>query len=315
MKKHGELRIHIGAHKTATTHLQDTINAMGLELLESKIYYIQRHLGRSKIVKVTPWGVSSIKYRLLFGFFKREYIKKTLFSGIRLDEVILISEENILGGIVDELSSKPYPKIYERLEFIRQLSKEFSTKIFLSIRSFDRVLPGTYITGLIHQPEKAIIAKQKLITDLDNQLLPRWVDVIDRIKIALPDIPLYIWTQEDYRNNSDKIICKLLNKKIMSIPIIAPPLETTTPSYESVSDIEKLFEKTHVRPTNWVSVCSSIFSLKPAKNDADRYTFLNPSQIKQLKSSYKEDLKSISELWPNTLISFSDSPGERREDT
>ena len=303
-KKHGELHFHIGAHKTATTHVQDTLNEIHSELLENTINFIPRHIVRPRLSQVDPDRIRSLKYRLLFGQLKRNVIKKTLFPDLPLDETIIISDENILGTIVDGLSTKPYEDLDRKLDFIRHLSKEFLIKIFFSIRSFDEVLPGAYITALRFYPKEAIIAKEKLLYDLENEIFPSWVDVIGRLKLALPKIGFKIWTQEDYRNHSNQIIFELLGTTVRRIPVIPPPKETITPSYAAIIEVEKMIQEFKYCPANWTSVCESIYASKPAKDDSQKYTFLNKTQIGQLRKSYKDDLIKISKLWPIDIIQF-----------
>jgi len=302
IKKYGELRIHIGAHKTATTHLQDTLNEIRTELLEYKINYIPRHTGRPRLLKATPWGIARLKYKLLFGFQKRKLLITGLFPDSPLDETIILSEENILGSILDELSTRPYQNIDRKLAFIKQLSKDFSVKIFFSIRSFNDVLPGAYVTALRFRPKEAVLAKAKLLSDLDNGERPSWVEVIKRLKSVLPTTEIKIWTQEDYRNHSDQIICQFLGKKIKNIPTILSPRETITPSCDAISQIENMIQGFETMPTNWQAMCDQIYASKPAKKNSEKYTFLDETLKEQLQKSYEDDLIELRKFLSAGLI-------------
>jgi hypothetical protein len=297
-----ELRIHIGAHKTATTHLQDTLQLVISDLLDHNIHFIPLDLIRERLFSLrrTRWD-ESIKYNIL----KIPYIKSKLFADCRSGSAVVFSEENILGGPLEVCSTRPYPNIYKNLDFVRILSTHIPTKVFLSIRSFDRVLPGSFITGLRFTPEKAIQTKKYLLNDLSNNRLPSWADVVSDLLVALPNVSLKIWAQEDYKSYSDRIICEFIGRQISTLPDIPPPSRTMTPSVKAINQIEKLLRNPHfMRPDNWTQICDQIYSSEPISPSNPRYTFLSEENVIALKNQYTEDLKNINERWPGILIKY-----------
>ncbi|MEJ2608342.1 MAG: hypothetical protein P8Z41_16980 [Anaerolineales bacterium] len=283
--------------------MQDTLCAIRDELSAQGIHYIPRHVGRRKIAALIGTQPRKKIVSLLHCISWRRYIEKRLFADAKDSDVILVSEENILGGQSAACSCKPYPDINKRLGFVRDLAEEFSVTVYLSIRSFDRVLPGAYVTGLRFHPRKAILAKSSLLTDLDEGRLPSWVGVIERIKLELPKATLRVWTQEAYRNNSNQVIHEILGGQVeIDIPMIRPPEVTRTPSREAVAEVEELVAGMRRRPRDWTRICNEIYVSKPAGSEQDRYTFLTPSQISRLQESYKEDLELIRARWPEMII-------------
>jgi hypothetical protein len=301
--KNTEIRIHLGAHKTATTHLQETLRLVEKELSEQGIQYIPVHIGRDRIAWVIRMRRWKKIFPLLYGTSWKRQIEKTLFADAKDGDVILVSEENILGGASAACSGKPYPDINKRLGFVRDLSEEFSVSVYLSIRSFDRLLPGAYVTGLRFGAKRAMLQKDRLLTDLDKGDLPSWVEVVERIREELPKVQMRVWTQEAYRENSDQIIRKILGRKLeIGIPRIRPPEVTRTPSKEAVAEVEELAIGMTRRPSDWTRICNEIYALRPATGEQDRYTFLAPSQIAKLQERYREDLESIRARWPEMII-------------
>jgi hypothetical protein len=298
-----EIRIHVGAHKTATTHLQETLRLLEKELSEQGIHYIPQHIGRPRIARLIRRRRWRKIIPLVYGTSWKRYIERTLLAEAKDSDVVLLSEENILGGALAACSCKPYPDIDKRLGFVRDLSEEFSVTVYLSIRSFDRVLPGAYVTGLRFRPKAAVVAKQRLQSDLDKEILPSWVDVIERIQRELPGVRMRLWRQEGYRRNPDRIIDEILGRRLdEGVPLIEPPERTLTPGYEAVAEVEALVRAMGKRPRNWTQVCGKIYSSKPATVDRDRYTFLTPSQAARLQRAYREDLTSIRAMWPGMIV-------------
>ena len=76
-------------------------------------------------------------------------------------DVIAISEENLLGHAAEAVSPTPYSNLGWRLRGLRALTAEAKLTLFLSIRSFDRLIPSAYAEGLRHGPPRALFAVAK----------------------------------------------------------------------------------------------------------------------------------------------------------
>lgn len=294
-----EWRIHVGAHKTATTHLQDVMEICGPELLQQGINFIPRDIIRSRIRKIMPKDSWRFIPR---NWVRKQMIEHRLAPQHRNMKTIIFSEEVILGNKpADLLLETPYPDIHKRLHFVRHLSRKGTVKLFLSIRSFDRVLPGAYTTELANNKSAPIIL-QKFLTTLDKKP-PSWVDIIERIMAASPDAPIRVWKQEDYSFSKQTILSEFAGVTIEQIPDIPPPSSTITPSISAIRNIEALLDTDYKwKRQDWANRTCEIYSAKPTTNDTDRYTFLTPLQIDRLKQHYEEDLETISRRWPGILI-------------
>ncbi|WP_440903473.1 hypothetical protein ACMZOO_11460 [Catenovulum sp. SX2] len=297
-----ELRIHIGAHKTATTHIQDTLKVMKPSLEQRNIHYISREEVRPRISRINPWGIEALKDKFRPRFLKKKLVDRSLLFDVPDNKTIVFSEENILGSAVDGLSEHLYPNLEKKLQFIKLLSEDYKITLFLSIRGFDAVLPGLYVTALRFHPIEATKAKNALTLSLAAKKIPSWLGIIKRIKATLPNIELKIWTQEDYRQHADFIISEFVGQGVETIPKLPKPVQTMTPTKEAITQAEALIAAFERPPNDWLAQCDSLYQSKTVNDNKDKYTFLEQAQVKSLREQYNKDLQMIERLWPNSII-------------
>ena len=140
-----EWRIHIGAHKTATTHLQDTLELLRSQLSCAGIDYIPRQLMRSvRIGK--KWR--AFRRMPLGGLIGRRVFQRALVPLMQGPQVVAISEENLIGTSRGLLTALLYPDAAHRLAPFEALARISKVRVFLSIRRFDEVLPAAYVQTL-----------------------------------------------------------------------------------------------------------------------------------------------------------------------
>ncbi|MFU8822134.1 MAG: hypothetical protein ACNA8G_11325 [Gammaproteobacteria bacterium] len=164
------IRFHIGAHKTASTHLQMTL--AGCSFAPGTRYV---PLKRLRMTLTSP--VRKCRPRLPW---HRWHGGSWLFS-----------DENILGTTRGGL--RMYPEPARALRYF--LDCELS--IFLCVRRYDTFLASAYGESLWRHPYRPFEAA-----------LPtrRWPDVIRDLQRDLPGVPVHVWRYEDYRENARSIM-------------------------------------------------------------------------------------------------------------
>ena len=297
-----KISFHIGAHKTGTTHFQDTLKEIQSKLRQENIHYDSREEFRKNMEVFYPWGIKRLLRNVLPFAVTKRIITERILPKVQSWQHFIISEENIPGSCTDLLDNNIYINICERLKILDFFKDEYEIQILLSIRSFDRVLPGAYVTDLKYRPDLAISKKESLSKTLNSNNCPSWFELLSRIVAAYPTIPIKVWTQENYKCCSDNIIKQVLGVKHLSIPNLSPPKATITPDFDVVTKLEVEFKKNKYSYNEWINKCDELLSQHPVSNDKQRYTFLSLEQIKILKKSYLEDLVSIRKKWPNMLI-------------
>ena len=140
-----KFRVHIGAHKTATTHLQNSLASQRELLREAGTDYIPRRI--SEPLRRTSWRMA-----IPNNVHERRWAN-TLSANRQGPQVVAISDENISGGSRSLLADPFYPRIESRLRALTSLTSPARLVIFLSIRSFETLLPSAYVEAIKGRPQ------------------------------------------------------------------------------------------------------------------------------------------------------------------
>ncbi|MFW5642329.1 MAG: hypothetical protein ACOCY0_06150, partial [Roseicyclus sp.] len=144
-----EWRIHLGAHKTATTHLQDTLAARRAALLGQGVDYLPMREVRA--LRLPPGG-GWADWRRRLRLPMRRRIEAAV-APIRMGpRRLVLSEENLIGYVRDALTFPPYPDLERRLRPFSVLTDGAQVTVFLSVRGWDTLLPSAYAQQLRVRP-------------------------------------------------------------------------------------------------------------------------------------------------------------------
>lgn len=199
-----QIRFHIGAHKTATTHLQMT-------------------LARSRLVRGTRYVPLGRLRRFLTSPVRKG--RPHLPWHRWFDGTWLLSDENILGTTANALAMYPDPAAALRY------FADCDLRIFLCIRCYDTFLPSAWGERLWHHhfcPFDARLPER------------RWTDVVDDLQTALPDVPIHVWRYEDYRAQSQTIMQRYADGAVTSFPPELAAAPKSGFSARAVAELESM---------------------------------------------------------------------------
>jgi hypothetical protein len=292
-------RIHLGAHKTATTHLQETLTAVRPALAERGVDFIPNPLVRGRRMALTLWQRRPIARLPIIGPVRmREAIEATL-EPLRLGpDTVVLSEENILGVPRQILETPFYPQAALNLARLASLGQKADLVLFLSIRGYDTLLPSAYAEALKHAPPPPGgfgAAKAQLLAQP-----PSWYDLVARIREAAPGVPLRIWRQEDYRANARPIMEAVCGCEIGPLPEISDPSWTRSPSAAAIAEVERL--PADMPPAERSVRVREIFAASAP--GADRFRPFSAAERQRLRGDYEADLGRIAQVYPDTLMQF-----------
>lgn len=212
-------RLHLGVHKTATTHLQLSLEAIRPQLAEQGVDFIPLDELRAATHLNFDWA------KRFKGFkFKRDV--RSVTNGL---ETVILSEENWLGHPYEGCRFPPYPRTEERLKVIAKLGGTFS--VFLAVRDPGQFVPSIYSEALRHHPEKVLHNRAK------NAWLEGgspWSELVERISRIFPNVT--VWRYEDYHPET---AASALAGVPVTLPEISEPELTKRLPAEAVSAIEK----------------------------------------------------------------------------
>ena len=207
--KHIKITIHAGAHKTATTHLQN-------RLLENENLFAKNgcaYLGPEKIREEfgTLW-------KALGRAEKNQQQKRKLADLAAGQPRLLISEENIIGGFKDLMNGPNremiYPKAIERLTRLAQLVAPNPLHIAMAVRE-----PCSYYVSVYNQllMSGRFQTWERFSKGLDPTAV-KWSDIL-RPMTKIPGVAqVSIWRYEDYHRVFPQVLDALLGQPRPEIP-------------------------------------------------------------------------------------------------
>lgn len=196
--------IHLGAHKTATTHIQNCLTRHAPRLRQAGIAYIgPRELrdGTLELPGALEQGVG--------GFGRRRAFRRALAAHAGAAGRILISEENILGVAHDPRMIREcrfYPRGHVRVSrLLRTIGAEGAT-LFLALRD-----PASYLVSAYSQRlfSGRVESFEEFIDGADPVRM-RWSDLVARLLEAQPGVRLVVWCYEELRPPAEGLFDRML---------------------------------------------------------------------------------------------------------
>ncbi|MCC1481750.1 hypothetical protein [Roseibaca sp. Y0-43] len=180
------MAIHVGAHKTATSHLQHGFSKARGILRQKGVAYFGPELLRGKLPMPRLAGKTTQPPTALLDAFHRNRACK-----------LVLSEENILGTTRSDMVAKGarfYPAAAPRLTRLMQAVGCQNATIYLSIRA-----PLAFLTSAHGQQQNAgrFDPMETYLAKIAPDAL-RWSDLVSRLG-AVPGVGrVVVWCYEDY---------------------------------------------------------------------------------------------------------------------
>lgn len=291
-------RIHIGAHKTASTHVQETLALMRPQLLARGIDFIPNDLVRaSGLAKALAARRLATRLPLLRGRAVQGMMARCL-DPLRAGPVTMVlSEEKLLGGSQQVFAAPMYPAAERIAPLLASLAGRAEVALFLSIRSLDAQMPSAYVQEL-----KFLPPLEGGFDNLKARVLarpPSWFDLVRRIRAAAPAVPLRVWRQEDYRTHSAAILTALCGRDVGPLPDMEDPYWTKSPDLEAVRAAEAL-------PADMPRDArrARVLEIFRTAGDGPRFEPFAEAERAVLREAYAADLARIADLGPDVLMRF-----------
>lgn len=240
------LHLHIGLHKTATTHLQDSLLAATATLRRHDVGYVGRdevqRTGLLRYIRAGEfhrWGLTErLQHRS-----PESFLRSRLLGSTRGCERVVISEERVLGRAVD-LIEGVYPNLETYLTTLRSIMGDDAV-LYLSLRNQADVLPSAYCQALrSHSSPRPFAA----IADDWVTSPPRWTTLIERIRNVMLGVQIKVWTYEQYVADPMRVMSALTGLPSWSNEApLARPERTARLSAPAVAHLESLQGETPQR--------------------------------------------------------------------
>jgi len=285
-----EIHLHLGAHKTASTYIQNVLYELRSEIAMSGIYYEELGIVRPAISN--PVAMLSQEPRLsVDDYFKRRHAKKALAQRLSQscagEHDMLLSDENLLGHAQDCLGGQLYPNASAQLQVLAGLLPAEVSRIYLGVREYMPFLASVYIEALRWgtnvRPEEMVAAY--------TQKRWMWSELIAKIRSIFPEAQIYLWRFEDFKHLRMQIlslISRLDTEMLAKVPDLVVNAGLSKAAVEALANqfdgvngpISKRFE---------VLRAQSRYPLNSAK---DRFNPWPDAQAREFSSVYEEEFRS-----------------------
>jgi hypothetical protein len=295
-------RIHIGAHKTATTHVQEILALMRPQLVARGVDFVPNHivrqsgLAKALFARRLATRLPGLRGRTVAALMA-EYLDP--LRDPAAPAAMVLSEEKLLGGSRQVFSDPAYPQIERIIPMLASLGARAAGRaevtLFLSIRSLDGQMPSAYVQELKFAPPI-----EGGFSNVKARVLarpPSWLELVRRIRAAAPAVPLRVWRQEDYRREPLAILTALCGRDPGPLPAMEDPYWTKSPDLAAIRAAEAL-------PADMPRAArrAEVLEIFRASGDGERFDPFTAAEKALLRAAYARDLERIAAMDPGILI-------------
>jgi hypothetical protein len=274
------LYLHLGFHKTASTHFQGILKATFSN--DKRFLYV----GPLAFRKFTKWKRDDQ--------FNIDYSEAYLKNISSMTENLILSEENICGETFDIFKhDRLYENIFSRLSSLSEFFNAFEDiEIFVSIRNPISHLPSMYCEALRWRPYR----KFHLI--YHGNYYQSWVPVIEDIVKAFPSSKINIMLYEHYHEDLP-IILKMMGG---TASVALETKKVFRPSFVSRA-IKMMGLISCFIPKSFHCKILHLLDLFLRRIDLEKFQPFNQSEIEVLSKQYLKDIEKLSKIENINIIS------------
>lgn len=225
----------IGAHKTASTHLQFSLRDAGKALAAHDIALLMPGDVRRALMPLC--------YRMAEGeapdALRAEAVSALAHIFPQMPSHLIVSDENILGGTDRKMLLGPqglYPWSPGRLSRMLALfGCAADRRIAMAIRGQAGFLASAYCEQLHHMP---FMPFADFIAGHEPRALS-WAQMIGRLLDAAPGLPFLLWRFEDYPGSFARITSALIGPKAAACVRPLAEAQRVGPSARAISEMAK----------------------------------------------------------------------------
>lgn len=251
-----ELDLHIGIHKTATTHIQ---NILHRSKFSTDTHYIP-------LMKFRQW----IGRDILFG--KLENIPDSIYQHKHL----VISDENLCGLAKGGL--KMYPKLQRYLSHF----ESFHGRVHICLRKYSEFIPSAWIEST---------RKGRVLPFPDEIPERSYIDILSDIESVLPNFEIKVWDFDDFKMDQEFYIKQITNFKVERLGEIASKASRQSPSASALQAFLSMAEFLSARQRS--IALGKLMKQFPVSEKYAKFNPFDKDEAKILDDRYQAELREI----------------------
>jgi hypothetical protein len=280
-----EWRVHVGAHKTATTHFQALLADAAPLVRENggAVLLADALRAQARAVRDDTPGLRGLRYRLR----TRLQAPARLRASAGACSFVVASEEALIGSVPQVLHSDFYPDL-RGIDLVRRAARGARLELFVSIRSYDTLLSSTLFEMLKVFPD----AKERWEAGMDRVLArcTGWPGLMARLERRVPDARLGFWCQESYTSDPAAVLRQFTGCDLPDLPPVPPPARTRAPALSALEEIATL--DPGLQNAERAARVRAIYERHPAgpEDGSPASVLLAPADRARLAQRYVDDL-------------------------
>ncbi|MDD9718269.1 hypothetical protein PVW48_16015 [Dinoroseobacter sp. PD6] len=274
MRRILDVILHVGAHRTGTTSLQQTLRRNASRLRASSVAVWEPNVTRAALFdglvkaadRVTPEVAAQAR---VSSARVRGELDRLRGTGMR---TLIVSEENMLGAIPACVASgQLYPDAARRMARFRPAFGAQCTRIGLAIRNYER--HWTSMLGFTVKHGGRVPDRDRLGTLVDQPR--RWRDVIRELQVVFPGAELVVWPFEALVDVPHLLVSGLTRR------VLPAPLEPVPCIHNASPDVALLRKVVAEGP------CPHHLARLP---EAGPWRPFSAAQIARMRAAYDDDI-------------------------
>lgn len=280
-----KIKLYIGAHKTATTHVQNLLDANRAQLLTDNIKLSTPSDLRGE------WLPALYEFSRLQDINYQDLTHENYINTIRSEcpeeGIWIVAEENV-SGISYEFKTHAgiYPNLKNRLRTIRNIFRDDDIEIYFSIRSYESFYRSAYLEVVRNRGYTPFAD----FFDEDRFKNNSWVNVLDIFCSMVSEENITLWCYEDFREIMPGLLRGLTERDSVDQLIAAYGVETTRPSLsnKTIEVLDSLYPVIgQTESQQMVERINSVYA-------SDGYFMpFTEEELKKFQVKYKEDVSMI----------------------
>jgi hypothetical protein len=287
------IALHLGAHKTATTYMQDAMELSREELRKSDIGYVPLTELRPRVTR-----------RLDFGRPGLQGAVNRLLDEYRGCKRLIISDENIIGGLKPSAKWGFYPKHRKRLaKLVGKLGRQ-DFQIYFATRSYDEFISAMYCEYIRHQ---AFVGTEAYLRNFAYGAFS-WGKIVETFVTLIGADNVHLWRYEDFPAAQDQIFASLIDAPA---DLVQKPTGRVRESL-SVRAVQTLASLEPARnPDEARARARAAAAAHPKGSDNPPFTAFSSAISQTLRARYESEISLLPHTFPGIRLLGQSSEPER----